>query len=70
MRRRLSRGGNPSGHGGQATPATVKVDSLLERKIKEREGAAEAPKGFMTITFLGFYDKKREWKIWGKIYVE
>ncbi|XP_059089799.1 polycomb protein suz12-B-like [Tigriopus californicus] len=36
-----------------------KVDTLLERKMKTTQNATE-PKAFMTLTFLGFYDKRRE----------
>ena len=37
-----------------------KVDSLLDKKLREREEALhpQALTGFMTLTFLGFYDKK------------
>lgn len=63
MRSRLSR---PS-----ASPRRdFKVDSLLDKKLKERREAAtgdaggpcssSTPGGFMTLTFLGFYDKRRE----------
>ena len=56
MRSRLSRG--------NATRGGFKVDSLLGRK--EVEVAASGGlsngfnKGFMTLTFLGYYDKRRE----------
>ena len=41
---------------------SFKVDSLLQKKQEEERKRAEphAMKGFMTLTFLGFYDKRRE----------
>ena len=42
--------------------ASFKVDSLLDRKLKESHDLLQPqPLGaFMTLTFLGFYDKRRE----------
>ena len=37
-----------------------KIDSLLERKLKETSDNLELMKPYMTLTFLGFYEKKRE----------
>ena len=37
-----------------------KIDSLLERKLKETSDNMELMKPYMTLTFLGFYEKKRE----------
>ncbi len=56
MRVRLSR---PTSGGSRKS---FKVDSLLQKKLKEREDSLhpQALNGFMTLTFLGFYDKRSE----------
>lgn len=48
-----------------AVRRTFKVDSLLERKLKEsrKEDNVAAKPGFMTLTFLGYYDKRREFTL-------
>ena len=35
-----------------------KVDDLLEKKKKESTEIAQQLNGFMTLTFLGYYEKK------------
>ena len=42
--------------------ANFKADSLLDAKLKETNHCLNDPKlkQFMTLTFLGFYDKRRK----------
>jgi len=46
-----------------------KIDSMLERKMKETHENLELMKPFMTLTFLGLYEKKRE-KPLDKVHLE
>ena len=38
-----------------------KIDSMLERKMKETHENLELMKPFMTLTFLGLYEKKSKY---------
>ena len=37
---------------------TFKVDDILEKKNKESTECQQSSNGFMTLTFLGYYEKK------------
>jgi len=55
MRGRLSRPATASNSGRRL----FKVDSLLDKKVKQMEDDPRVPNGYMNVTFLGFYDKRR-----------
>ena len=47
---------------GKIQRKTFKVDDMLEKKNKDSTEFQQSSNGFMTLTFLGYYEKKGKYK--------